>query len=370
MRGRGECTVRQRARANGGSYWEARASIHGRQVSFYAATKTAALAKARQARADAERGSFLSLPTVTVAAYLTAWLDTLRPTARQSTYGTYERVARRHIVPAIGDIRLAQLTPSHVTRLLGQMLADGYSETTARHTRTILGQALEAAVRDTGLPRNVARLARVPKADTPPFEPERLTVADVRAVLDAVAGTRVEPHVLFSIATGVRQGELMALRYEDLTEDTVTIRHGVERGTGTPRLVRPKTVAALRVLRLSEMATRALALERAYQAAERELAGAQWHDEGMVFANRTGGVICTTTITDRLRRAVAAAGLPPIRWHALRRCFAALLLDQGVPLHRIRDLLGHSAVQVTEQYAYTIPDEADMGAVDRALGYD
>lgn len=372
MRGRGECSVRQRQRANGSSYWEARASIHGRQVSFYAATKTAALAKARQARADAERGVAVLLPTVTVGAYLPTWLEvTVRPKARASTHRTYERVCVKHLIPALGQVRLAHLTPAHVEALLASMVAAGYSETTAGQARGVLGTALAAAQRDLGLPRNVARLARLPRTSATPFRPERLTVADVRLVGEAVRGHRVEPAVLFSIATGVRHGELLALSHDDLdlTDRVVTIRHSLERGQGPPRIARPKSDSGVRVLALSDMAMRALELEAAFQAQEREIAGPAWQDTGVVFARENGQVQSVVAAGRRLRACTDRAGLPPLRWHALRRMFAALLLDQGVPLHRIRDLLGHSHVAVTEHYAYTMPEALarDLGAIDRAL---
>lgn len=369
MRGRGECSVRQRRTPNGAVYWEARASVNGRQVSFYGKTKTAALAKARQARADSERGAAVFLPTVSVANYLVAWLESIN--VRRSTREAYATVVRRHIVPAIGSTRLALLTPSAVEGMLAGVVASGLSEAQARKVKAVLRTALARAERDLGLPRNVARLARMPKSPIPRFEPERLTVADVRAVLAAVAGDRIEPAVRFSVATGVRHGELLALRHDDITGTTVTIRHSVERASGYRQITRPKG-GRERMLALAPMAVLALEAERAYQDQERELAGPGWCDTRLVFAGRTGGILPSGRCGDRLRTCLARAGLAPIRWHALRRMFAAVLLDQGVPLHRIRDLLGHTHVQITEHYAYTMADSlmADMAVVDAALGYN
>jgi len=361
MRSHGEGSIRKRRNGT----WEARVSIDGRQVSFYAPSKTAAMAKARQARANAERGSGLVLPTVTVATYLAVWLDlAVRPRTKPATHATYANVCRRHISPAIGHIRLARLTPTHVEAMMAGILDAGLSETTARHARDVLANALTAAERDHGLLRNVARLARPPRSS--PFVPERLTIADVRAVLAAVHGDRIEPAVRFSVATGVRHGEMRALHRDDIDGRTMTVRHSIERRSG--RAVRPKN-GRVRVMALSDIAVAALDREAALRAADRAAAGAAWRDTGVVFAGPLGGVQSQVWAGRRLRRCVTDAGLPQVRWHALRRMFAAVLLDQGVPLHRIRDLLGHAHVAVTEHYAYVMEDAlvADVKAIDRAL---
>jgi len=252
------------------------------------------------------------------------------------------------------------------------VMAGGLSATSARSIRATLSVALKTAILDHGLPRNVAALSKVPKSDKPAFSPEVVTPEQARQIMAAFHGSRLEPLVLFSIATGVRQGELLALRWEDvdLGKRTVVIRYAAEHRDGTKSLVKPKTDKSQRTLSLPALAIRALELRRAQEVEDRLLAGAEWTETGTVFANPSGGIRDGTAVTKNFQARLKRAGLPPVRWHALRRVFAALLQDQGVPLERIRDLMGHSQLSVTEHYAYTMPDSlhAAMGKIDDAFG--
>jgi integrase len=101
-------------------------------------------------------------------------------------------------------------------------------------------------------------------------------------------------------------------------------------------------------------------------------AGRKWQDLDLVFAGPTGGIRDGRAVTRNFQARPKARGLEPIRWHALRRVFAALLQDAGVPLERVRDLMGHPELRVTESYAYTLRDSLlrDMDAIDDALSGD
>jgi integrase len=371
MRGRGEGSIRQRRRADGTVYWEARVRINGPQVSFYADSKSGAQAMARQARADAERGVATRRDTITLEAYLLSWLGQVAQSRRARTFKSYREHCEQHLIPAFGHVRLLQLTPGHVERLLGRLLASGLSDTTVTRVRATLSVALNQAMRDYGLPRNVASLARVPKSDRPAFVKEVVTPDQARAILSAFQGHRLEPLVLFSIATGVRQGELLALRWQDvdLAGRTVTITHAVDVQGRQRVLARPKSARSQRTLRLPDMALAALILRREQEVGDRLLAGRSWQELDLVFPGRTGGIRAGPAVTKHFQDHLRRHGLPTIRWHALRRVFAALLQDEGVPLERIRDLMGHSTLHVTEGYAYTLPEslDRDMGAIDRAL---
>ena len=111
-------------------------------------------------------------------------------------------------------------------------------------------------------------------------------------------------------------------------------------------------------------------MRRQQEADDRLLAGDQWQDLGLVFPGRTGGIRECSALTHTFQNRLRRHGLPVIRWHALRRVFAAVLQDNGVPLERIRDLMGHSMLSVTESYAYTIPAslDRDMASIDQAFG--
>jgi len=175
---------------------------------------------------------------------------------------------------------------------MAQMLADGLSDSTATRVRATLSVALNQAMRDLGLPRNVASLAKVPKSDRPAFTREVVTPDQARTIVGAFEGHRLQPLVMFSLATGVRQGELLALRWGDidLASRTVTIRHAVDVQNRKRVLARPKSSRSQRLLRLPELAIAALQLRRQQEEQDWLLAGERWRDLRLVFPNRTGGI--------------------------------------------------------------------------------
>jgi len=375
MRGRGEGSIRQRTRKDGSTFWEARVVVDGRQCSFYADTKSGAMAKSRAARSDAERGMSKPRDGVTVGEYLTDWLELhAKGSVRSRTFRSYSQHVTDYINPAIGKLKLVDLVPGHVTRMLAKLLSRGLSESTVRNARATLSGALKQAQIDYGLPTNAASLAKMPKGERPVFEREVLTPADARQILDAFKDSRHLPVIMFAIATGMRQGEQLGLRWQDVDEarGQVNVRHAVDVRDGKRVLGRPKTAKSQRPIPLAALAIQALALRRQQMEEDRILAGDAWEGGEFVFANPTGGMRDGTSLTNNFKIILKSHGLKPIRWHALRRVFAALLQDQGVPLVVIRDLMGHCELRVTETYAYVVPGALDsmIGKLDAALGLD
>lgn len=371
MRGPGEGSVREKRRADGSVFYEARASIHGQQRSFCADTKSGAMAKARAARADAERGHTRPNAARTLAEHLRDWLEhQVKPSVRLRTYVSYHGHAENHIIPELGHLRLDEVTPGQVTRMLSGVIAKGVSDTTAQRVRATLSAAYKAAMLDYGVLRNPAALAKAPRSDRPQFQREVVKPEDAREILAAFDGSRLWPLVAFSLATGVRQGELLALRWQDIDGTAAHIRHAVDFRDGHRILARPKSDKAHRTVPLSSLALSAIEARRGEIETERMLAGDAYTDRQLVFAGPSGDFRDGAAVTRNFRARLVHRGLPSIRWHALRRIYAATLQAAGVPLHVIRDLMGHSELGVTEKYAYTMPgSDADvLAALNAAFG--
>lgn len=371
MRGPGEGSVREKRRADGSIFYEARASIHGRQKSFCADTKSEAMAKARAARADAERGHTRPDAGRTVAAHLADWLEfQVKPSVRSRTYNAYRGHVENHLVPALGHMRLEDVTPGHVTRMLSAAMANGVADTTALRIRATLSAAYKQAQIDYGVQRNPASLAKMPKTDRPAFQREVVMPEDARALLTAFDGSRLWPLVAFALATGLRQGEQLALRWEDVDERSVHVRHAVDFRDGRRVLARPKSPKANRTVPLSALGRSAVDMRRVDTEQERMLGGDDYVDRGLIFAGPLGDFRDGTAVTRNFRGLLDRRGMTVIRWHALRRIYAATLQAAGVPLHIIRDLLGHSTLKVTESYSYSMPgaDNDVLAALDKAFG--
>ena len=218
--------------------------------------------------------------------------------------------------------------------------------------RRALGQALKWGL----VTRNVATLVDPPRAVRKPVQP--LTANQARAFLAFTKGDRPGPLFHVAITTGLRQGELFGLRWQDvdLTAGTLAVRHAMQRVAGVPTLVEPKTTLSHRTVTLPASAIAALKAQRTRQLEECLLAGGRWQDRGLVFASTIGTPLEPSNVTHRFQRLLAEAGLPRQRFHDLRHCAASLLLAGNVAPRTIMGILGHSQIGLTmNTYAHLSP---------------
>jgi integrase len=211
----------------------------------------------------------------------------------------------------------------------------------------VLRNALESAVREEIIPRNVAKLVQVP---APRYKINRgLTTQQARATLKAATEHRLGALYVLALFLGLRRGELLGLRWEDVDLDRATLEvvQTLQRVGGALRFVPPKTEDSRRTVPLPPVCVEALREHRKRQFADRAEAWPDWEDDGLVFPSRRG----TPMEPDNLRRSWyairKAAGLGQTRFHDLRHTCVTLLLDLGVPPHVVRDIVGHSDIEVT-----------------------
>lgn len=217
--------------------------------------------------------------------------------------------------------------------------------------------------------RNVAVLVDPPAMARVELHP--LTADEARRFLASVAGDRLGPLYTVAVATGARQGELLALRWDavDLDGGTLAVLGTLRRGTSD--VAEPKTERSKRTLVLSAIAIAALRAQRVRQVEERLAAGRRWHDEGFVFTTSTGGPLDSRNVTQSLQHALARAGLPQQRFHDLRHAYATLMLEAGEELAVVSRSLGHSNLSTTaDVYAHLTRTMQDRSAarMDGILG--
>jgi integrase len=305
--------------------------------------------------------------------YLADWVQRIEPTLRASTYRRYCELAR-HITRYSGKIPLTQLTPSHVERMYATLQrpieAGGaaLSSTTALHVHTCLHKALADAEREGLLARNVADIVHAPRQRL--FEPTIWTLKEVREFLHAAKQDRLGPLYILAAYTGLRSGELRALRWQDvdLEAKRLHVRTALMRGNVVGQ---PKTRKGRRSVELSAFAVAALRTQREQQDRERQRLGDEWQGTGLVFTSIVGTALDGTNVLHAFYRFCDRAGLPRVRIHDLRHLQATLLLVGGINLKVVADRLGHSHINVTlDTYSHVVPtmqrEAADM--LDRLLG--
>ncbi len=300
----------------------------------------------------------------TVGQFLNSWIVGLGPNVRAGTLRGYESKTRVHLVPGLGRILLARLTPQDVQAFLSAKIDAGLSPRTVQHLRAILRAALNDALRWGLVGRNAAALVdgpRVPQGDVRPLAP-----AEARTLLETVRGDRLEALYTVALAMGLRQGEALGLRWDDIDLDAgvLTVQATLQRVNKTFTLAEPKTARSRRTLPLPDRVGDSLRAHRTRQLEERLAAGPMWEDQGLVFSTRTGGYLHGSNVTRDFQRILAHAGLPQMRFHDMRHACASLLLAQGVQPRVVMEVLGHSQIALTMNlYAHVLPEAQRDAAI-------
>jgi integrase len=343
-------------------------------------TSAEARAELRRLLHDAEHGVPVDSSNLTLGAFLDTWLATYaKSSVTPKTYERYEDHIRLHIAPAIGHIPLSKLTPMHVenfyaTCRVGGRLdgrEGGLSERTLLHMHSVLNLALKCGVRWRVLARNPLEGVTRPKPRS--TEMKFLSAAEASQLLELAKTT---PHyVLLSTAlgTGMRRGELLALKWQDFDLDTkaVFVQRSLEQTRGgTLRFKEPKTRRGRRRIDLPSSLVETLRRHKASQARQRLLLGSEYHDEDLVFSKAFGSPIPPDNITGFFRQFAANAGHQGLRFHDLRHTHATILLQQNVPAKVVSERLGHSSIAITlDTYSHVLPTMQDDAArcLDDAL---
>lgn len=332
--------------------WQARLGlgyVNGTRVrkAFFGKTRQEAAGKLNRALADKERGLPVVPEKERVDTYLRKWLeDSVKPSVRPSTYTSYASYVHGHIIPGLGRRTLVQLTPQDVQRFLNAKLAAQLSPRSVGFIRAILRRALGQALKWGSVSRTVAALVDPPKVRTQEIQP--LTPDQVQTLLVGIRGDRLEALYVVAVATGLRQGELLGLRWQDvdLGEGQLVVRQAMQRIDRTATFVEPKTSRARRTLALPILAHEVLRAHRARQLAERLQAGALWEEWGLVVTTPRGTPLHPSNVTHNFQKLLAKLGLPRQRFHDLRHCCASLMLAQGLTLKDVMETLGHSQISL------------------------
>jgi integrase len=301
---------------------------------------------------------------LTVERYLTEWLAGLPDDLAHATRRYYHYLCHRHLIPALGRLRLRELRKAHLDALRREKEAAGLSGSTVGGMLRVLSVALGEAVREGLLPTNPVRLVRKPKAQKrrPPAISTDLAVK----ILDAF---KLEPdRVLVSVglALGLRSGELRGLRWSDVDFErgALTVSHQIERVAGEWRFKRPKSEAGVRTLKLPPVLIAELKQQRERVRDLRRAAHPHWLDYNLVFPTERGHPLHFSTLNHRFPRVLVAAGLPRLTPHDLRHAAVSLMLAQGIPLAVVSKLVGHSQVSLTADTYGHLTEEMRTQAAD------
>lgn len=345
----------------------------GSRRSVYGRTKGECRKKADEVRKLHREGVQALGRTQTVEQFLRYWLDAVaKATVRPSTQERNESCVRVHIVPHLGKVRLNKLTGQQIQIVYGRLADEGLAPASVVRVHAVLHRALKMAVRWKLIASNPAD--DVDKPQVGRSEMQHLSKAQVEALLEHATDAVFRAFYALAATTGLRRGELLALKWSDVDFDrgTVLVQRTAQRLKGRGIVLgEPKTSAGRRSVRLGELAKRELRSLRAAQAEDRLRAGPAWSDLGLVFASVAGTPLEEARVTRTFQRDLEKAGLPKVRLHDLRHTFATLALEQGVPMKAVQGALGHAKIGTTmDVYGHLTPAMQDSVAesMDRLFG--
>ncbi len=323
--------------------------------------------KLAKAMSDRDIGLVFDAGSLTVGEYLDRWLKDVRDTVRRSTHERYEYAVRPHMKPALGRIKLKDLTPAHVRWFYRERLDSGLAPATVHKLHVVLHKALKQAVADGLTPRNAAASLKLPRITREEINP--LSAEEARRFLMGVRGDRLEALYVLAISTGMRQGELLALKWEDadLERGVLRVRRTLTHVDKGFVVGEPKTKKSRRTIRLTVGAVQALSDHLSRQLEEMERMGSLYEPGGLVFATQRGTIINPSNLRNRsFKPLLNRMELPPIRFHDLRHTCATLLLSKNVNSKIVSEMLGHANIAITlDTYSHVLPDMQEKAA--RAL---
>ncbi len=340
--------------------WEGRFTTpDGRRRSVFALTKDEVAKQLRDATIARDRGTLAAPSGDTMRAYLRTWLAGAQPSLRPMTFQSYESLIRTQLEPRLGRIRLTQLRPHHVQAMLADMLGEGLSTKYTRNAHGVLHRALDRAVQWHQLTVNPADGVDLPQLRR--REMTALTPEQARAVLAAVESDPLRALWTLMLTTGLRQGELLALRWQDVDLDagrlavtansvrlTKRARDLLGVTNAEPLRGEPKTQRSRRVVELPSLAVEALRRHRADSTVVSL--------DGRVFARPDGRTLAVPRVYTRWHKLLERAGVPVVRPHDARHTTATLMLGLGVHPKLVSEMLGHATVAITlDLYSHATP---------------
>jgi integrase len=353
-RGAGEGTIVQRSDGR----WSAAVSVgNGRRKWFYGSTRREVANKLTVALKSVQDGVALPPERQTLATFADQWLESVRSKLKSSTHQRYAHDLRRHLLPTLGRLTLVKISPQDIQRLYATKDSEGLSPTSVHHMHVVLQRVLGQALKWGLVSRNAASLTDPPRPVR--HEMQVLDAKQVRTLLSETADDRLGALYLLASFTGIRQGELFALKWTDIDLDTgvIHIRRTLRWGNRDFEFDSPKTAKSERPVAISAKAITALRKHRSMQSTEAVRLGPSWNDTELVFTDRAGGPLRPQNFLRRdFRPALERAGLPSITFHQLRHTAASLALANGVPVPDVSAMLGHAGPHITlKTYAHIMP---------------
>ena len=319
--------------------------------SIYGKSRTEVASQMREILRQIEQDEYVPPVKLTVGEWMHEWLRVYCLSSKKlSTCTGYEITITQHICPYIGRVPLQDLKPFQIQETINQLVKEGKAPSTIRKVKVLLHAALEQAIDNGIIVRNVSSRTVLLKMEQK--EIRFFTLEEQKRFIDALPDS-----------TGIRAGEFAGLRWSDIDGDTFTVNQTIQRirdftadadNRSLLHAGTPKTKAGRRTIPLPPKMQEVLKIQRRRQRADKIAAGKDWVPNDLVFCTETGTPYEGRNLARVLHRTLKEIGLPPMGVHALRHTFATRAVESGMELRTLSEILGHTKVSLTLQiYAHS-----------------
>jgi integrase len=330
--------------------------------------KEEARQKLKAAIKQAEAGTLVASNKQTVATFLEYWLSVKKLPLKPGAHSTYTSYVKVHMVPHLGRIQLQKLSRHHIQHFINSMFEeDDLEPSTIQTAYTILKAAMNDAVEWQMIAINPCQSISLPRVES--LDYMVLNREQAQTLKASLVGHWHEALITVALATGMRRGELLCLKWSDVDVERghIYVQRSLSYINGEGyKEVPPKTKSSKRHITLPRFAVETLKQHRTTQCIAR-LEARTWTELDLVFPGKAGKYVPTSTLQREFRLVLERATLPIMRFHDLRHTCATLLLSQGISPKVVQELLGHSSIKITmDRYGHVIPgmQETAMAAYD------
>ena len=319
---------------------------------------------------DYNKGRYVHPSEITVEMLCEEWMKGHFLTIKENTKRGYSVNIYNHIIPYLGKIKVQQLTTRNIQEMVNDMVENGFSARTVKYVMTNLHQILEFAVSNDYIVKNPERYAVLPRQGK--YKATVYTMEELRLMLQCSMGTPLETPLIIESFTGLRKGELLALRWQDINfeKNTITVEQNLICVNAETIFTTTKTESGERTIAIPVMLTDYLKSHKIRQTKQRLRLGKEYHDNGLIVCKENGEPINPNTFSVAFLDFLKRNNLKRIRFHDLRHTHATLLLvEYNANIKAVSDRLGHSKVQTTMDFYVQSTVTAQKEAVDR-LGTD
>jgi integrase len=329
-------------------FWRAAISLDGHRMTRSFKTKEECKAWIREVQNQIDEGLTFNTTQVSLSEFMEKWLSVHASRLRRKTGPQYQQITRDYILPYLGKYKLKDLRLDHIESVYRSLLKKGVGSRTVRYAHSILHRCLNDAQKRGLLGYNPAHGAVIPRAEH--HEMYFLDEDQVMRFLLATKESRYEALYHLAVKTGMRQGELLGLKWSDLDwkKGILRVQRQLQRINNQGLLFsQPKTKTGNRSIQLGEQTLQTLRTHLEKQRLEQAFANQNWRDEGLIFATPIATPTDPRNLIRDYKRVLRIAGLREIRFHDLRHTAASLMLNNGVPILVVSKILGHSKASTT-----------------------